>query len=57
MKRYFAVGAVALGALVASSVLAGDALKSGPQAGSSITVPFHPLNINGKSGGKKNCLV
>src|SRR5262245_10552625 len=31
-------------------------LKSGPQVGDSMS-PFHPLNVTGKSAGKKNCLV
>jgi len=57
MKRNFAVGAVALAALVATSALAGDALKSGPAAGSNIPGAFHPLNVTGSSAGKKNCLV
>ena len=57
MKRYFAVGAIALAALVTSSVLGDDALKSGPAAGTNIPGPFHPLNVTGGSAGKKNCLV
>ena len=32
------------------------AVKSGPQVGEDLAGPFHPLNINGKSAGKKNCL-
>jgi hypothetical protein len=31
-------------------------LKSGPQPGEDLAGPFHPLNVNGKSAGKKNCL-
>ena len=31
-------------------------LKSGPQAGEKVPGPFHPLNINGESAGKKACL-
>lgn len=42
---------VALG----SFVFAAD-LKSGPQAGEKVPGPFHPLNINGDSAGKKACL-
>ena len=57
MKRYFAVGALALAALVTTSALADDALKSGPAAGTNIPGPFHPLNVTGGSAGKKNCLV
>lgn len=43
--------------LVATSILAADALKSGPQTGTNIPGPFHPLNVTGSSAGKKNCLV
>jgi hypothetical protein len=57
MKRNFAVGAVALAALVTTSALAGDPLKSGPAAGTNIPGAFHPLNVTGASAGKKNCLV
>ncbi len=32
------------------------ALTSGPQVGEELAGPFHPLNINGKAAGKKNCL-
>ena len=56
MKRYFAVGAFALAALVTSSV-ADDALKSGPPTGKNIPGAFHPLNVTGSAAGKKNCLV
>jgi hypothetical protein len=51
------VGAVALAALVTTSALAGDPLKSGPAAGTNIPGAFHPLNVTGASAGKKNCLV
>jgi hypothetical protein len=30
--------------------------KSGPQTGEKVPGPFHPLNINGDSAGKKACL-
>src|SRR5262245_23319266 len=36
-------------------VVAAD-IKSGPQAGEKVPGPFHPLNINGESAGKKACL-
>jgi hypothetical protein len=42
---------VALG----SVVFAAD-FKSGPQSGEKVPGPFHPLNINGDSAGKKACL-
>lgn len=31
-------------------------LKSGPQNGDTVPGPFHPLNVNGESAGKKACL-
>jgi hypothetical protein len=44
--------------LSASIVLAeeGKTVKSGPQKGEELAGPFHPLNINGKKAGEKNCL-
>jgi hypothetical protein len=53
MIRNVLAGAVvvALGAVA----FAAD-LKSGPQAGEKVPGPFHPLNINGESAGKKACL-
>ena len=53
-----------LAAAVAVALLAGrtlaekkaDSVKSGPQAGEKLAGPFHPLNINGESAGKKHCL-
>jgi hypothetical protein len=57
MRNRITVGAFAVTALIVSGVMAGDALKSGPQVGASITVPFHPLNVNGGKAGQKNCLV
>jgi len=41
---------------VLGSVAFGADLKSGPQAGDKVPGPFHPLNINGESAGKKACL-
>lgn len=59
MKR-FLIGIAALGCVVA---LAGVAvsqgqtkLVSGPQVGKELPGPFHPLNVTGRSAGKKNCL-
>ena len=57
MKHRFAVGAFAVAVLAVSSVVAGDALKSGPQEGKNIPGPFHPTNITGSQAGKKFCLV
>ena len=57
MKPRFALGAFTLVALAIGGVVAQDALKSGPETGKGIPGPFHPLNVNGASAGKKNCLV
>ena len=57
MKKYVLLGVpVAAAALVVSAAYAAD-LKSGPQVGGRIQIPFHPLNVTGASAGKKNCLV
>jgi len=42
--------------LLAGSVIAADALKSGPQVGEGC-VPFQPENITGAFAGQKQCLV
>src|SRR3954466_8292879 len=47
--------AVAVVAVLGGVVGAAD-LKSGPQTGEKVPGPFHPLNINGESAGKKACL-
>jgi len=52
---------VALGLAVALCVgvaFAADknTVASGPQVGEKLAGPFHPLNVNGKSAGEKNCL-
>ncbi len=39
-----------------AGVSLGADLKSGPQAGDSVSV-FNPLNVTGKSAGKKACPV
>ncbi|HZY86637.1 MAG TPA: hypothetical protein VFE78_17515 [Gemmataceae bacterium] len=58
MRRYLLLGApLAAAALVISSVAAADALKSGPQVGSSNIFPFNPLHATGPDEGKKLCLV
>src|SRR5258708_37552532 len=43
--------------LFAGSVLAADAVKSGPQVDKDVPRPFHPLNVTGEAAGQKNCLV
>ena len=53
MKKIFACLAIVA---VAGLAVAAE-LKSGPQAGDKLPGPFHPLNCNGESAGKKACLV
>jgi hypothetical protein len=55
MRRQLVSG-LAVAALFTATVVAGDALKSGPQVGEQVPGPFHPLNCNGQAAGKKNCL-
>jgi hypothetical protein len=57
MNRRTALGATLAAALLAGGALAADALKSGPQVGSSRITPFDPLHVNGPDAGKKLCLV
>ena len=54
MMRKFLAGVAAV-AVVAGGLYAGE-LKSGPQAGSKVPGPFHPLNVTGEDAGKKACL-
>ena len=56
MLRRTAAFATVLGLAVVLGVHAQNNLKSGPQVGQKVPGPFHPLNINGDSAGKKNCL-
>jgi hypothetical protein len=57
MKNRMVVGAFAAAALVVAGAMADDALKSGPQVGTMVPGPFHPLNLTGAKAGQKNCLV
>ena len=56
MRKCYVLGAFALTAVVLSTAVAGEPLKSGLQVGKSPT-PFHPLNVTGPDEGKKQCLV
>jgi hypothetical protein len=56
MTHRIAVGTCVAIMLLAGSVLAADALKSGPQVGNT-PVPFNPDNITGQFAGTKQCLV
>lgn len=57
MKRVIAVGAALAVALCFNSAIADNAPKSGPQVGTSIPGPFHPLHASGPNAGEKVCLV
>ena len=56
MKLHRIAGLSLSFALLAGSLVAADALKSGPQVNEDVPGPFHPLNVTGASAGKKNCL-
>jgi len=56
MKRTYALAATLSLALLAGSVLADGAVKSGPQPGDKLR-PFAPVNVTGSEAGKKHCLV
>jgi hypothetical protein len=56
MIRRTVLSASVLSLALVLGVAAQDAVKSGPQVGQKVPGPFHPLNINGESAGKKNCL-
>ena len=57
MRKSIAVGVFAVTMMSVGGLVAGGALKSGPQVGTSLPGPFHPLNVTGKKAGVKNCLV
>jgi hypothetical protein len=44
-------------AMLVSSVMAADALKSGPQPGDTVRTPFNVKNVTGKFADKTMCLV
>jgi hypothetical protein len=56
MKR-LAIGASLAITLLACGVVVADAVKSGPQAGEKVGIPFNPLHVNGSTAGQKICLV
>ena len=56
MRNRIAVGMSLTIMLLAGSLLAADALKSGPQVGQGCS-PFNPENITGPFAGTKQCLV
>jgi hypothetical protein len=57
MKQSMVVGVFSAALLAVAGVTAGDALKSGPQAGQGLGGPFDVRNSTGKNAGKTNCLV
>ncbi len=57
MKHRIAVGGFLAVAVLASTVMAADAPKSGPQAGDRVQVPFNVKNVTGKFAPKTLCLV
>jgi len=56
MHHRIAIGASLAITLLVGGVMAGDALKSGPQVGDRVA-PFNPLHVNGSDAGGKSCLV
>jgi hypothetical protein len=56
MTRLCYTSGIALTALLIGCAFAAEEGTSGPKVGKDLS-PFHPMNINGRSGGKKNCLV
>jgi hypothetical protein len=56
--KTYSIIALALVVLLFAGVTYAEkpSVTSGPQVGEELAGPFHPLNVNGKSAGKKNCL-
>lgn len=54
MRKMLFAAVLAVAATVGVA-FAGD-VKSGPQTGDTVPGPFHPLNVNGESAGKKACM-
>jgi hypothetical protein len=58
MKKLLSLAALAVVGMIVAQTMAGEALKSGPQVGEvARPKPFFPLNINGPTPDKKECLV
>jgi len=57
MHRLLFAGVLSATALLLSTAVAGDGLKSGPQVGSKKITPFNPEHANGPDAGTKLCLV
>jgi hypothetical protein len=56
MRKSLTIGASFAVALLAGGVFAAGP-KSGPQVGDDVPGVFHPLNVTGRSAGKKACLI
>ncbi len=57
MKMSKVLAGLSLGVfLLVGSVMAADAVVSGPQVDKKVPGPFHPLNVTGESAGEKVCL-
>jgi hypothetical protein len=56
MLQRIAVGTFLALGLLAGGIGAAEALKSGPQVGTDVPGPFHPVNINGEQAGQRFCL-
>jgi hypothetical protein len=58
MKKCFSLVAMLAVAAIVAQTYAGESLKSGPQVGDKARPkPFFPLNLNGPTPDKKECLV
>jgi len=57
MRHRIAIGGALAVAMLVSSVMAADALKSGPQTGDTVRAPFNVKNVTGKFAPKTLCLV
>ena len=58
MKKCFSLVAMVAVAAIVAQAYAGDSVKSGPQVGEAARPkPFFPLNLNGPTPDKKECLV
>jgi hypothetical protein len=57
MKQRIAVGGFLAVAVLASTVIAADAVKSGPQPGDTVRTPFDVRNVSGPYAPQTLCLV
>ncbi len=57
MKQRIAVGGFLAIAVLTSTLMAAEAVKSGPQPGDTVRTPFNVTNVTGQYAPKKLCLV